>query len=159
MFKRSFAKTGLLILLLTGSAVFGQQPITVTYTYSALPAPIFPDYSNVITIAGIFIPQAIKMSKVTVQVQLAYPNSGDLQVFLFSPQGSRSILLQHDCSVQNVDTTFDDSAPSYWKDFCPVEAGRGPFKSDQPLSNFYSNDSSYGTWRLAVENDTSDSRT
>jgi uncharacterized protein (TIGR03437 family) len=158
MFKCNFAKTGSLILLLA-CAAFAQQTVTVTYTYSALPAPIFPDYSNIVTIAGIFVPQAIKMSKVTVQVQLAYPNSGDLQVFLYSPQGTRSILLQHDCGVQNVDTTFDDSAPSYWKDFCPVEAGRGPYKSDQPLSNVYGDASSYGTWRLAVENDTSDSRT
>ncbi len=58
----------------------------------------------------------------------------------------------------NVDTTFDDSAPSPWKDFCPSQAGQGPFRPDQPLSNFNSDDSSFGTWSLWVENDSSDSR-
>jgi subtilisin-like proprotein convertase family protein len=72
-----------------------------------------------------FVPVALKMTKVTVQLQVQYPKSGDLKVFLYSPEGTRTILLEHDCSVQNVDTTFDDAAPSSWKDFCPVEAGRG----------------------------------
>jgi NAD(P)-dependent dehydrogenase (short-subunit alcohol dehydrogenase family) len=51
----------------------------------------------------------------TVQVQIQYPNSGDLNVYLYSPQLTRTILLQHDCAVQNVDTTFDDAAPTFWK--------------------------------------------
>jgi uncharacterized protein (TIGR03437 family) len=158
MFNSKLARTGAFALLLVSGSLFGQQPVTVTYTYSGLPAAIYPDNANVITVAGIFVPQAIKMTKVTVQLQISYPNTGDLQVFLYSPEGSRSILLQHDCSIQNVNTTFDDSASSYWRDFCPVEAGRGPFKSDQPLSNSYGDNSSFGTWRLAVENDSSDSR-
>jgi uncharacterized protein (TIGR03437 family) len=58
----------------------------------------------------------------------------------------------------NVDTTFDDAAPSKYADFCPAEAGRGPFRANEPLSNFNSADSSIGTWRLAVENNGSDSR-
>jgi uncharacterized protein (TIGR03437 family) len=139
-----------------GQVLFAQT--TVTYTYSGLPAPIYTDAANVITVLGITVPVALTITKVTAQVQIQYPNSGDLNIYLFSPQGTRTILLQHDCSVANVNTTFDDAAPSAWKDFCPTEAGRGPFKSDQPLSNFNSDGSAFGTWRLAVENDTSDSR-
>lgn len=131
---------------------------TVTYTYNGLPAPIFTDAANVITVLSITVPLALKTSKVTARVQIEYPNSGDLNIYLYSPQGTRTILLEHDCSVANVDTTFDDAAPSAWKDFCPTEAGRGPFKADQPLSNFNSDGSAFGTWRLAVENNESDSR-
>ena len=39
-----------------------------------------------------------------------------------------------------------------------MEAGRGPFRPDQPLSNFNGDDSSFGVWRLAVENNASNSR-
>jgi uncharacterized protein (TIGR03437 family) len=141
--------------VITGG-LFGQST-TGTYTYNGLPLPIFTDAANLITVAYIVVPNALSMSKVTAQVQIQYPNSGDLQVYLFSPNGTRTILLQNDCNVQNVDTTFDDSASSAWKDFCPVEAGRGPFRPDQPLANF-NGDSSFGTWSLAVENNESDSR-
>ncbi|HKD07088.1 MAG TPA: proprotein convertase P-domain-containing protein [Bryobacteraceae bacterium] len=154
--KTGFARASLLFLL-SGAMALAQQT-TVTYGYSGLPVPIFTDASNVISVATVFVPKALSISKVTVQVQIAYPNSGDLKLYLFSPEGTRTILLEHDCSVANVDTTFDDAAGSNWKDFCPTEAGRGPFRSDQPLSNFNNDDSSYGTWRLAVENDQSDSR-
>jgi uncharacterized protein (TIGR03437 family) len=139
------------------TAAFAQQ--TSTFTYNGLPLYIPSDAANVISIARIAVPVALKMTKVTVQLQIQYPKSGDLKVYLYSPEGTRTILLEHDCSVQNVDTTFDDSASSLWKDFCPVEAGRGPFRPDQPLSNFNSDDSSFGYWRLALENDESDSRT
>ena len=100
------------------------------------------------------------MSKVTAQVQIQYPNSADLKVYLFSPNGTRTILLEHDCNVQNVDTTFDDLLIGQFsrKDFCPVEAGRGPFPARIfTLANFNGH-SSFGTWSLAVENDESDSR-
>src|SRR4051812_21127064 len=135
-----------------------QQSVTATYSYNGLPLSILPDGADVITLATITFPRALKTTKVTAQVQLQYPNSGDLKVYLFSPEGTRTILLEHDCNVANVDTTFDDSAPSAWRDFCPTEAGRGPFRSDQPLSNFNSDGSSFGVWTLAVENDQSDSR-
>lgn len=148
------AKT--LLAVCTLSPVFAQT--TVTYSYNGLPLPIYTDSSNVITIANIFVPRSLQMTKVTAQVQISYPNSGDLNVYLFSPQGTRTILLQHDCSVVNVDTTFDDAAQSAWKSFCPTEAGRGPFQPDQPLANFNSDGSSFGTWSLTVNNDQSQSR-
>jgi uncharacterized protein (TIGR03437 family) len=134
------------------------QQTTVSYGYAGLPIPIFTDAADVITVASVFVPKALSISKVTVSVQIQYPNSGDLKLYLYSPEGTRTILLQNNCSVVNIDTTFDDSAPQNWKDFCPTEAGRGPFRGNEPLSNFNGNDSSYGIWRLAVTNDQSDSR-
>src|SRR4051812_46903498 len=144
-----------ILALLAVWPVFAQT--TVTYSYNGLPLPIFGDAADATSLANVFVPRTIKITKVTAQVQIQYPNSGDLKLYLFSPSGTRTILLEHDCGVANIDTTFDDSAPSQWKDFCPSEAGRGPFRADQPLSNFNSNDSSFGTWVLAVENDESDS--
>lgn len=141
--------------LLSGSLL---AQTTATYTYNGLPLPIFTDAANLITVAYIVVPNAVSISKVTAQVQIQYPNSADLKVYLYSPVGTRTILLENDCNVQNIDTTFDDAAQSAWKDFCPAEAGRGPFRPDQPLSNFNKDASSFGTWRLAVENDQSDSR-
>jgi len=96
---------------------------TGTYTYTGLPLPIFTDAANLITVACIVVPNALAMSKVTAQVQIQYPNGADLNVYLFSPNGTRTILLQHDCNVQNVDTTFDDSASSLWNDL--LYRGRG----------------------------------
>jgi uncharacterized protein (TIGR03437 family) len=147
------------MILLVGFSAFAQQAVTVTYTYSGLPLPIFVDSADVISIAQITIPRALKMTKVTTQVQIQYPNSNDLNVFLYSPEGTRTKLLERNCNVANVDTTFDDAAPSRWSDVCPTQAGQGPFRANEPLSNFNSDGSSFGVWRLAVENNGSDSRT
>jgi uncharacterized protein (TIGR03437 family) len=93
-----------------------------------------------------------------VTAQVDYPEVGDLNVYLFSPQGTRARLLERNCgSLHNIDTSFDDAATTKYADFCPSEAGRGPFQSNEPLSNFVGQ-SSHGTWRLAVENNGSDSR-
>ena len=35
--------------------------------------------------------------------------------------------------------------------FCPAEAGRGPFRGNEPLAN-WNNQNAFGYWRLAVEN-------
>ena len=142
----------------SAAALAQTTPLTVTYSYSGLPLPIFTSSANLTTIAGILVPRALAITHVSVQVQIQYPNSGDLKVYLFSPQGTRSILLEHDCGVANIDTTFDDGATSNWKDTCPVEAGRGPFRPDQPLSNSYTDNSAFGLWQLAVTNDQSQSR-
>ena len=145
-------------VLFSAAALAQTTPLTVTYSYSGLPLPIFTSSANLITIAGIMVPRALAITHVSVQVQIQYPNSGDLKIYLFSPQATRSILLEHDCGVANIDTTFDDGANTLWKDSCPVEAGRGPFRSDQPLSNSYSDNSAFGLWTLAVTNDQSESR-
>jgi uncharacterized protein (TIGR03437 family) len=134
------------------------QTTTTTFTWTGFPAPIYGSSSNLITVAQIPVQQALSISKVTAGVQISYPNTADLNIYLYSPQGTRTILLQHDCGIPNVSTTFDDAAPSLWKDFCPTEAGRGPFRPDQPLSNFNGDNSSFGIWYLAVQNDQSNSR-
>jgi uncharacterized protein (TIGR03437 family) len=155
---KTFSKVLIGLFLASAPQAFAQS-VTFTYGYSGLPIPIFSDAANIISVANVFVPRAVQIQKVTVQVQISYPNSGDLKLYLYSPQLTRTILLQNDCGVANVDTTFDDAAGSQWKSFCPVEAGRGPFQPDQPLSNFNSDYSSYGTWQLAVVNDQSNSRT
>src|ERR1700756_3693809 len=98
------------LLALAGLPAFA-QPVTLTYSYNGLPLPILTDAAETITVASVYVPRSLKTTKVTAQVQIQYPNSGDLKVYLFSPLGTRTILLEHDCSVVNVDTTFDDPAP------------------------------------------------
>lgn len=147
-----------LLVLLAGLPARAQQAVTVTYTYSNVPLRIFSSSADAVTVATIVIPRAIKMTKVTAQLQIQYPDTGDLKVYLYSPQFTRTVLLQNDCAVANIDTVFDDSAQSVWREVCPVEAGRGPFRADEPMANFNTDDSSFGVWRLAVQNDRSTTR-
>jgi uncharacterized protein (TIGR03437 family) len=134
--------------------------VTVTHSYNGFPVFIATDDADLISIAGIAVPEAIKMTKVTAKVQIQYPEVGDLNIYLYSPDGTRVKLLERNCgALANVDTTFDETAADKYTTFCPAEAGRGPFKANEPLTNFNSADSSIGIWRLAVENNGSDSRT
>jgi uncharacterized protein (TIGR03437 family) len=127
------------------------QTATYTYTYNGVALPIFRDSADIISIAYVFVPKAIRITKVTANVEIDYPRPGDLNVFLYSPVLTRTRLLERDCgsqgSVSNV--TFDDAAPTQYKDVCP--AAPGSYRGDEPLSNF--NDQiALGTWSLAVEN-------
>jgi hypothetical protein len=45
--------------------------------------------------------------------------------------------------------TFDDAAPTRYKDVCP--SASGSYRGDEPLSNF-NDEIALGTWSLAVEN-------
>ncbi|HTS30444.1 MAG TPA: proprotein convertase P-domain-containing protein [Bryobacteraceae bacterium] len=140
-------------------AVAQTAPVTVTYSYSGYPIYIPKDSANIAAVATIVVPDALKMTNVTAKVLIQYPGVGDLNVFLYSPDGTRVKLLERNCgSLQDVDTTFDDAAATRFADTCPVEAGRGPFRGNEPLANYKSADSSLGTWALAVENNGSDSR-
>ncbi len=77
-------------------------------------------------------------------------------MYLYSPLGTRTKLLERNCgSLKNIDTTFSDSASSKYADFCPSEAGRGPYRGNEPLANF-KGQSSFGYWRIAVENNGSE---
>ena len=141
----------LAILAILAPLAFAQTQ-TFTYTYTGLPLPIYPDDWNVISIASIDVPRSIVIGKVTATVQIQYNGVGDLNVFLYSPNGTRTKLLERNCgSLQNVDTTFDDGAPNLFSSFCPAEAGRGPFRGNEPLSNS-NGQNAFGRWRLAVEN-------
>ena len=148
---------GVLALALTSAGAWGQE--TVTASYNGYPVPIMPDYWDTVSIASVTVPKALKMTKVTAKVKIEYPQVGDLNVFLYSPDGTRVKLLERNCgSLRNVDTTFDDAASQTFAEFCPVEAGRGPYRGNEPLSNFNGADSSIGLWWIAVENNGSDTR-
>lgn len=133
-------------------------PQTVTFSYAGNPLPILPDDADVITLAYVNAGRALEISKVTARVKISYPRVDDLKIYLYSPEGTRTKLLENNCgSLVNVDTTFSDDAETKYSDFCPAEAGRGPFRGNEPLHNS-EGESSFGTWVLAVENDQSDSR-
>jgi len=139
-----------LLLPLLASVLLGQSESGV-YSYSGFPVPI--SYStNDGSVIEIRVPRALSISKVAVRLQIDYPQVGDLNVFLYSPFGTRSRLLERNCgALTNIDTTFDDAADVNFGTFCPVEAGRGPFRSNDPLSNF-NGQTSFGIWRLYVQN-------
>jgi subtilisin-like proprotein convertase family protein len=140
----------LLVWALCASAAFSQTQ-TFTYSYSGLPLPIAPDDWDTWSIISLFVPKSIVVTKVTASVTVQYSGVGDLNVFLWSPAGTRSKLLERNCgSLQNIDTTFDDSAPSMFRDVCP-QPGQGPFRGNEPLSNSV-NENGFGFWRLGVEN-------
>jgi uncharacterized protein (TIGR03437 family) len=128
------------------------QTQTLTYSYDGLPLPVYPNDWNTWTYTTILVPRSIQVSSVTATVQVQYSGVGDLNVYLWSAAGTRTKLLERNCgALQNIDTTFDDSAPSKFSDFCPVEAGRGPYSGVQPLANSRG-ENGYGYWVLGVEN-------
>lgn len=138
--------------LLTFVPLAFTQTQTFTYTYTGLPLPVYPDDWNTVAVIGMFVGRSIQISKVTASVQVQFSGVGDLNVFMWSPAGTRTKLLERNCgSLVNIDTTFDDSASSKYADFCPAEAGRGPFRGNEPLAN-WNNQNAFGSWRLGVEN-------
>ena len=142
----------LIVTLLAFVPLAFAQSQTFTYTYSGLPLPVYPDDWNTVGVIRIFVGRSIQISKVTASVQVQFSGVGDLNVFMWSPAGTRTKLLERNCgSLVNIDTTFDDSASSKYADFCPVEAGRGPFRGNEPLAN-WNNQNAFGYWRLGVEN-------
>ena len=132
--------------------------LTYTYSYSGYPVSIPTDSANIAVLLKITFPRAMTIQKVTASVQVSYPDVGDLNVYMFSPVGTRAKLLERNCGgLLNIDSSFDDGAQTKYADFCPAEAGRGPYKGNEPLSNFIGQQA-LGTWTLAVENNGSDSR-
>ncbi len=137
---------------LLAAAGMAQTTDTFTYTYSGQPLQIYPTSTGIITVAEIAVPKAVQITSVTAKVQIQYPAVGDLNVYLFSAQGTRTKLLERNCgSLVNVDTTFDDAASQKYNSFCPSEAGRGPFQGNEPLANS-KGQPSLGYWQLAVQN-------
>ncbi len=144
-------RKSLLAFALLAPLAFAQTQ-TFTYTYSGLPMPIYPDDWNTWSVVSLLVPKSIAITKVTASVKVQYNGVGDLNVFLWSPSGTRSKLLERTCGgLQTIDTTFDDSASSMYHDVCPAEAGRGPFRGNEPLANSV-NENGFGSWRLGVEN-------
>jgi uncharacterized protein (TIGR03437 family) len=148
-------KKTILGMLSFAPLIFAQAQ-TFTYTYSGLPIPIYPDDWDTVGVATIYVPRAISITKVTASVQVQFSGVGDLNVFMWSAAGTRIRLAERNCSgLQNIDTTFDDAAGSRFSDTCPVEAGRGPFRGNEPLANA-NGQIALGYWRLGVENNGSD---
>jgi uncharacterized protein (TIGR03437 family) len=142
----------LIVTLLAFVPLAFAQTQTFTYTYTGLPLPVYPDDWNTVAVISMFVGKSIQITKVTASVQVEFSGVGDLNVFMWSPAGTRTKLLERNCgSLVNIDTTFDDSAPSKFADFCPAEAGRGPFQGNEPLAN-WNNQNAFGSWRLGVEN-------
>ena len=128
------------------------QPQTFTYTYTGLPLPVYPNNWNTIAVMSMFVGKSIQISKVTASVQVQFSGVGDLNVYMYSPAGTRTKLLERNCgSLVNIDTTFDDSAATRFADTCPTQAGQGPFRGNEPLAN-WNNQNAFGAWLLAVEN-------
>ena len=141
------------------SATWANAQTTNTYSYSGSPIGIPTSNTGVSAVAQIYVPDNVTISSVTAQIQITYPNVADLQVYLFSAEGTRTILLQNNCSnLANINTTFSDSASTMFSSFCPVEAGRGPFKGNQPLANSQNQDAA-GYWDLVVTNTNSSTNT
>jgi uncharacterized protein (TIGR03437 family) len=134
------------------------QTQTITYSYSGIPLPIYPDDWDTITVISLFVPRSMTISKVTAAVQAQYSGLGDLNLFLYSPAGTRTKLLERNCgSVANLNATFDDGGSAKFSDACPSASTQGTFRGNEPLANS-NGENSFGYWRVAIENNGSDSR-
>jgi uncharacterized protein (TIGR03437 family) len=131
------------------------QSVTYTFTYNGPALPIYHDSADIISIARIFVPRAIRITKVTANVEIDYPRPGDLNLYMYSPIFTRTKLLEKNCGSQGAVTnvTFDDAAATRYSETCP--ATPGTYRGNEPLSN-YNDQTSFGTWSLAVENNGSD---
>jgi uncharacterized protein (TIGR03437 family) len=153
--KLLFAITSNIVLGVTAFA----QTQTTSVSYSGNPLYIAPATANVSTVGQIYVAAGLTVTSVTVQLNVQYPTVSDLVVYLFSARGTRTALLQNECGgLANVNTTFDDTAPTKYSSFCPQEAGRGPFRGDEPLSNS-KGEFAAGYWQIVVQNTKSNSNT
>jgi uncharacterized protein (TIGR03437 family) len=129
---------------------------TFTYSYNGPAYQIPRDDADLVALTTIYVPRSVTVTKVTVTVDIEYPRPGDLNLYFFSPQGTRTKLLERNCESRGTlrNTTFDDGAQSKYSAFCPVESG-GAFRGEEPLSNV-NGQNSFGNWVLATENNGSD---
>jgi len=101
----------LIVILLALVPLAFAQTQNFTYTYSGLPMPVYPDDWNTVAVSTIFVGRSIQISKVTATVQVQFSGVGDLNVYMLSPAGTRTKLLERNCGgLVNIDTTFDDNA-------------------------------------------------
>ena len=144
-----------LVALMAFASLGIAQTQTFSYSYGGLSIPIYPDDWDVISIARIYVPRSIVITKVTASVQIQHSGVGDLNVFLYSANGTRTRLLERNCgSAVNVDATFDDSATARYSEACP-SAGGGTYRGNEPMGNA-NGQNAFGYWRIAVENNGSD---
>jgi subtilisin-like proprotein convertase family protein len=87
-------------------------------------------------------------------IQITYPNTGDLDIFLVSPAGRVTLLAQGLCPGRaNYNLNFDDQAAvSYNAIPCPTAAG-GTYRPLAGLSR-YNGEQASGNWTLRVVDNT-----
>jgi subtilisin-like proprotein convertase family protein len=68
--------------------------LTHTYTYSGYPVAIPIDSANIAVLLKVTFPKAMTIQKVTASVQVNYPDVGDLNIYMFSPAGTRVKVLE-----------------------------------------------------------------
>ena len=132
---------------------------TATYSYVGPSLPIYYTSADTGTLMNINVPAPILITTVTANISVNYPYTGDLNVFLFGPDGTRTILTERNCNGSStlVNITFADSGASMYSSVCPATSGGAPYRGNQPLSN-YTGKTSNGTWSLFVENNGSNTR-
>src|SRR4051812_42007895 len=149
-------------LLLGGYLALAQTPVgPVTFTYDGPPLNIPHTENSIATFVSIPVSAVATVTKVTATVNISYAPVSDLNIYLFSPDGTRTRLLEKNCVGINatlVNMTFDDSASTTYTSSCPAEAGRGPWRGTEPRANF-ANKPAAGTWTLAVQNNSTPGNT
>jgi uncharacterized protein (TIGR03437 family) len=158
-------KKALLVLVAVVAFAMCAAAQTTTYTasYSGLPVFIPPSNNNAYAAVRVLMPKSLIIQSVTVTLDVTYPNVSDLNVFVYSPQSTRSKLLEHNCGgnpppggpLANINTTFDDTATTMFSSYCPQsDPVQAPFKGNEPLANSQGQNS-LGYWLLAVQNNVS----
>lgn len=135
--------------LLAAASLHAQQPETDTFSWNR-PAEFIPPSTDGVELTfPLFVPVGLNLNKVTVTLDAQYPNLGDLRIYLFSPDGTRTILMQNNCDgTSNLNKiTFDQDAANKFGDVCPPST---PLRGREPLTNF-NNLNSLGTWLLSVQ--------
>jgi uncharacterized protein (TIGR03437 family) len=147
-----------LLTLFAAGCSLALAQTSATFSYNGPSLPIYYDSADIGTVMNITVPAAISITSITTTISVNYPYTGDLNVFLYGPDGTRTILVERNCGGQStlVNMTFSDSAQSMYSNFCPAQPG-GTFSGNQPLSN-YKGKLSAGVWSLFVENNGSNSR-
>jgi subtilisin-like proprotein convertase family protein len=122
--------------------------IAVPQTYTdSTPAAI---NAGDVTFSNLTINQAVTISSATVQLNITYPNTGDLLIDLISPNNTDVTLSEFEGTGANFQgTLFSDTAT------VPISAGSSPFKGtyqpENPLSAL-AGQSTAGTWTLQIGN-------
>lgn len=145
--------TSILLLSAACCGLAVAQTTTATYSYQGPSLPILYNSADAGTVMNLNVPAAISISNVTVNVNIDYPTVGDLNVFVFGPDGTRTILVERNCGSQStlVNITFSDAGGSMYSQFCPAQSSPPSYRGNQPLAN-YNGKVSAGNWSLFVEN-------
>jgi subtilisin family serine protease/subtilisin-like proprotein convertase family protein len=121
------------------------------YTFSTTARVGIPDHGT--AQSSLVVNRDVKISKVTVHLNLTHPRDGDLYILLQAPDGTAILLsnLRGGTGQNFTSSVFDDNGSR------SIRTGQAPFtgayQPDAPLSNL-SGRRALGTWRLWVEDRT-----